>query len=52
MVRLKALGSGTKRIASAIGCPHNTVKRWLRAGGCRPPASSGFSIISEASSGL
>ena len=35
MVRLKALGWGTKRIASELGCSRNTVKRWLRAGGWR-----------------
>jgi len=39
MVRLTALGWGTKRIASELGCSRNTVKRWLRAGGWRPPSS-------------
>ena len=33
MVRLKALGWGTKRIAAALGCSRNTVKRYLEAGG-------------------
>ena len=39
MVRLKALGWGTKRIGSELGCSRNTVKRWLRAGGWRRPSS-------------
>ena len=33
MVRLKALGWGAKRIAAALGCSRNTVKRYLEAGG-------------------
>jgi transposase len=36
MVRLKALGWGTKRIAAELGCSKNTVKRWLRHGDWRP----------------
>jgi transposase len=40
MVRLHALGWGSKRIAGALGCSRNTVKRYLAAGGwaaIRPP---------------
>ena len=33
MLRLRALGWGTKRIAAELGCSHNTVKRYLEAGG-------------------
>jgi transposase len=33
MVRLHGLGWGTKRIAGALGCSRNTVKRYLVAGG-------------------
>jgi len=33
MVRLHDLGWGTKRIAGALGCSRNTVKRYLTAGG-------------------
>ena len=33
MVRLRDLGWGTKRIAVALGCSRNTVKRYLVAGG-------------------
>jgi transposase len=33
MVRLHQLGWGTKRIAGALGCSRNTVKRYLAAGG-------------------
>jgi transposase len=33
MVRLRALGWGTKRIAAAFGYSRNTVKRYLAAGG-------------------
>lgn len=36
MVRLKALGWGSKRIAAELGCSRNTVKRWLRYGDWRP----------------
>lgn len=36
MVRLKALGWGSKRIAAELGCSRNTVKRWLRCGDWRP----------------
>jgi transposase len=39
MVRLKALGWGTKRIAAELGCSRNTVRRWLVEGGWRPCAS-------------
>jgi transposase len=40
VVRLHKLGWGTKRIAGALGCSRNTVKRYLAAGGwaaIRPP---------------
>jgi transposase len=33
VVRLHKLGWGTKRIAGALGCSRNTVKRYLAAGG-------------------
>lgn len=34
MLRLKAAGLGIKRIARKMGCSKNTVRRYLRAGGC------------------
>jgi transposase len=36
MLRLKALGWGVRRIASALGCSHMTVRRYLAAGGWMP----------------
>lgn len=39
MIRLKALGWGTKRIAAELGCSRNTVRRWLSEGDWRPCAS-------------
>ena len=39
MVRLKALGWGSKRIASELGCSKNTVKRWLQYGDWKPCAA-------------
>lgn len=36
MVRLQALGWGTRRIAVEFGCSRNTVKRHLEAGGWSP----------------
>ena len=30
MLRLKALGWGSKRIAAELGCARNTVRRWLK----------------------
>jgi transposase len=36
MLRLKALGWGSKRIAEALGCSRTTVKRYLRQGGWEP----------------
>ena len=39
MVRLKALGWGSKRIASQLGCSRNTVRRWLQHGDWRPCSS-------------
>ena len=30
MIRLKALGWGSKRIAAELGCSRNTVWRWVR----------------------
>ncbi|MGE4061691.1 MAG: IS21 family transposase [Sphingomonadales bacterium] len=35
MLRLSALGWGTKRIAAALGCSRNTVKRYVAAQGWR-----------------
>jgi transposase len=36
MVRLRALGWGTRRIAAALGCDRETVQRYLAAGGWAP----------------
>ena len=36
MVRLKALGWGSKRIAAELGCSRNTVRRWLAEGEWHP----------------
>lgn len=36
MIRLQALGWGTKRIARELGCDRKTVKRYLRGGGWHP----------------
>ena len=35
ILRLKALGSGSKRIAAELWCPRNTVRRWLTEGDWR-----------------
>src|SRR3954451_23452690 len=39
MLRLKALGWGSKRIAAELGCARNTVRHWLAQGGWGPVAS-------------
>jgi len=39
MLRLKACGWGTQRIADELGVSRNTVKRYLRQGGWAPYAS-------------
>lgn len=39
MLRLKALGWGSKRIAAELGCSRNTVRHWLARGDWRPCAS-------------
>ena len=39
MIRLKALGWGSKKIAAELGCSRNTVRRWLAEGDWRPCAS-------------
>src|SRR3954467_2568066 len=39
MLRLKALGWGSKRIAAELGCARNTVRHWLAQGDWRPVAS-------------
>src|SRR5689334_5014066 len=39
MLRLKALGWGSKRIAAEVGCSRNTVRHWLAQGDWRPCAS-------------
>lgn len=39
MLRLKALGWGSKRIAAELGCARNTVRHWLAQGDWRPMAS-------------
>src|SRR3954452_4364643 len=36
MVRLRALGGGTRRIAAELGCDRETVRRYLAAGGWAP----------------
>jgi DNA-binding NarL/FixJ family response regulator len=40
MLRLKALGWGSKRIAAELGCARNTVRRWLSEGDWRACASA------------
>lgn len=39
MLRLKALGWGSKRIAAELGCARNTVRHWLNEGDWRACAS-------------
>src|SRR6202012_4719443 len=39
MLRLRALGWGSKRIAAELGCARNTVRRWLAEGDWRACAS-------------
>jgi transposase len=39
MLRLKALGWGSRRIASELGCSRTTVRRWLGQGEWRRPAA-------------
>ena len=39
MLRLHALGWGSRRIAKELGVSRNTVKQYLRQGGWRPYAS-------------
>jgi transposase len=38
MLRLKALGWGTRRIAAELGCSRTTVRRWLTEGAWRRPS--------------
>ena len=38
MLRLHALGWGTRRIAAEFGCSRNTVKRYVERGGWAPLA--------------
>jgi transposase len=40
MVRLHALGWGTRRIAAEFGCSRNTVKRYMERGGWAPLAGA------------
>jgi transposase len=40
MLRLKALGWGSKRIAAELGCARNTVRRWLAEGDWRACATA------------
>ena len=40
MLRLKALGWGSQRIAAELGCARNTVRRWLAEGDWRACASA------------
>jgi transposase len=39
MLRLKALGWGSKRIAAELGCSRNTVRHWLARSDWRPRPS-------------
>ena len=39
MVRLRALGLGSRRIAAELGCSRTTVRRWLEQGGWRRPTA-------------
>src|SRR3954451_13493218 len=39
MLRLRALGWGTRRIAAEFGCSRNTVKRYVGLGGWAPLAA-------------
>ena len=39
MLRLKAAGWGSKRIAAELGCSRNTVRHWLALGSWRPCAT-------------
>ena len=39
MLRLKALGWGTRRSAAELGCSRTTVRRWLSEGAWRRPPS-------------
>jgi transposase len=41
MLRLHALGWGTRRIAAELGCSRETVQRYLAAGGWRPCRTAG-----------
>ena len=41
MLRLQALGWGTKRIAAELGCSRKTVRRYLAAGGWAPYRAPG-----------
>ena len=43
MIRLKALGWGSKRITAELGCSRNTVWRWVAAGDWRPCRSPSWS---------
>jgi Homeodomain-like domain len=40
MLRLRALGWGSKRIAAELGCARNTVRRWLAEGDWRAFATA------------
>lgn len=39
MLRLKALGRGSRRIAAELGCSRTTVRRWLERGEWRRPSA-------------
>lgn len=50
MLALKACGWGSKRIAAALGCSRNTVKRWLAESGwcaARPRGGPGRAMVSR-----
>lgn len=45
MLALQAQGWGAKRISQELGCSRNTVREYLRSGGCKPMDVSGRASI-------
>lgn len=45
MLVLQAQGWGAKRISKELGCSRNTVREYLRSGGCKPMDASGRSSL-------
>ena len=52
MLRLKALGWGSRRIATEFGCSRNTVRHWLAEGDWQRCASPSPSSCPAASGGI